>query len=536
MAIAGNLSVALSLNSARFRQGLDRARRQTETFTQRLNRNLRGVTRGFSGLTSAVAGLGAVLGTRELLANADQLVKNADAAGIAFEAYQMLQFGFEQSGISAEAFSRAATNVGRALLNAERGLNTSIRQFEELGLNIDDLLRLNPEQRFLAVVRAISEIEDPAERSARAAELLGRQFGNVAINIDNVVEAGAGLTPINEMAARSAEMVNDAMNRLGTAFQNLTTNILAPFLARFVPFVESMSQFAGEHPRITQLGIAITALGASLALLGGPITVVSGAIVLLVTNLDRLRMATANLLNSSGFLREFFVDLGRILNLVDAEDREGAIERLTNNVMAVAMGLDDVSTTATDVASTVMQATTAISDLGDEAESVATNQLSSFEATLQNAMDTASRISEVGSRVFDGLADGLTEFVTTGMFNFANFARSIIQDLIRIQIRAGLVRLFQGGGLFAGFFQQGGRIPSGQVGLVGEAGPEFVRGPAQVTSAVDTANILSSSGGSNVTLNITTFDSQSFDDYITSPRARESIAAAMDINNRDRGF
>ena len=237
MAIAGNLSVALSLNSARFRQGLDRARRQTETFTQRLNRNLRGVTRGFSGLTSAVAGLGAVLGTRELLANADQLVKNADAAGIAFEAYQMLQFGFEQSGISAEAFSRAATNVGRALLNAERGLNTSIRQFEELGLNIDDLLRLNPEQRFLAVVRAISEIEDPAERSARAAELLGRQFGNVAINIDNVVEAGVGLTPINEMAARSAEMVNDAMNRLGTAFQNLTTNILAPFLARFVPCV-----------------------------------------------------------------------------------------------------------------------------------------------------------------------------------------------------------------------------------------------------------------------------------------------------------
>src|SRR5690606_9200377 len=44
---------------------------------------------------------------------------------------------------------------------------------------------------------------------------------------------------------------------------------------------------------------------------------------------------------------------------------------------------------------------------------------------------------------------------------------------------------------FAGAFDKGGTIPSGQWGIVGEYGPEIVRGPAMVTSRVDTARALS---------------------------------------------
>lgn len=55
------------------------------------------------------------------------------------------------------------------------------------------------------------------------------------------------------------------------------------------------------------------------------------------------------------------------------------------------------------------------------------------------------------------------------------------------------------GGLFAGFFDKGGRIPSGQVGMVGEVGPELVRGPAQVTSRRETAQMMQ---GGGVTVNV----------------------------------
>jgi hypothetical protein len=54
--------------------------------------------------------------------------------------------------------------------------------------------------------------------------------------------------------------------------------------------------------------------------------------------------------------------------------------------------------------------------------------------------------------------------------------------------------------LFSGFFANGGTIPQGRFGIVGEAGPEFVGGPASVTPR----------SGTNVTYNINAVDARSF--------------------------
>lgn len=47
---------------------------------------------------------------------------------------------------------------------------------------------------------------------------------------------------------------------------------------------------------------------------------------------------------------------------------------------------------------------------------------------------------------------------------------------------------------FAGNFDEGGNIPAGQFGIVGEYGPEVVNGPANVTSRKKTADLLGESG------------------------------------------
>ncbi|MBL0320198.1 MAG: hypothetical protein IPP74_13060 [Alphaproteobacteria bacterium] len=47
-------------------------------------------------------------------------------------------------------------------------------------------------------------------------------------------------------------------------------------------------------------------------------------------------------------------------------------------------------------------------------------------------------------------------------------------------------------------YDKGGFIPAGQVGLVGEVGPELVSGPARVTSRADTAAMF----GAKPTVNI----------------------------------
>jgi len=63
------------------------------------------------------------------------------------------------------------------------------------------------------------------------------------------------------------------------------------------------------------------------------------------------------------------------------------------------------------------------------------------------------------------------------------------------------------GNLFAGFFADGGFIPRGQFGIVGERGPELVSGPAQITP-------MDQMGGS-VTYNINAVDARSFQELLT---------------------
>lgn len=62
---------------------------------------------------------------------------------------------------------------------------------------------------------------------------------------------------------------------------------------------------------------------------------------------------------------------------------------------------------------------------------------------------------------------------------------------------------YQGSGGSVGLYEHGGMIPAGQVGVVGEAGPEFVRGPMAVTSARTTADAHKGrNGGKEVVINI----------------------------------
>lgn len=51
-------------------------------------------------------------------------------------------------------------------------------------------------------------------------------------------------------------------------------------------------------------------------------------------------------------------------------------------------------------------------------------------------------------------------------------------------------------------YDKGGRIPAGQLGIVGEYGPEIIQGPANVTSRKDTAEMLNKNGYTNITVNV----------------------------------
>ena len=136
-----------------------------------------------------------------------------------------------------------------------------------------------------------------------------------------------------------------------------------------------------------------------------------------------------------------------------------------------------------------------------------------WQDAFKTYKDAAENAADRGAKAFQTFTksaeDAIVNFVKTGKLSF----RDLISDLLEQSLRANIQGLFSGifnpgsktGGktedIFAGFFANGGLIPSGKFGVVGENGPELVSGPAQVTPM---------NGGGNVTYNISAVDALSF--------------------------
>lgn len=116
-----------------------------------------------------------------------------------------------------------------------------------------------------------------------------------------------------------------------------------------------------------------------------------------------------------------------------------------------------------------------------------------------------------------GLADAIMGANTLGDV-FSRVADQIIADLLRIAIQQTIIRplaegLFGGGGgggggllsAFAGFFADGGRIATGQFGVVGENGPELAfagPGGVDIVSNSDSRKMMEGAGGGGVNVSI----------------------------------
>jgi len=202
---------------------------------------------------------------------------------------------------------------------------------------------------------------------------------------------------------------------------------------------------------------------------------------------------------------------------------------LIRDVVKITFGTDIQEILKTTFANGVF----AVGNFGDESKNIV--------GDLATGIGTEMKTSE-GS-IFDFASNGLTTmtgFVKGVLNNFSTLGGGIINVLGTafeyltggfssvFGSLSGLIDGFFGfvGGMIGGiteipFMAKGGFIPQGGAAIVGEAGPEIVRGPATVTSAEETADILTGGvpgGNVNVSFNISTVDARGFDELLTSRR------------------
>jgi len=160
-----------------------------------------------------------------------------------------------------------------------------------------------------------------------------------------------------------------------------------------------------------------------------------------------------------------------------------------------------------------------------------------FNKRLEEFFAFAPTQMENGAQIFESLLGNMTsaldKFVSTGKLSFKDLTRSIIQDMIRIQLRAQMISLFSSmfnfagatavssysdtGGISESVFNpraraNGGPVDAGMPYMVGERGPEVIV-PRTNGTVIPNNQLGSAMGGqTNVTNNyINAIDVKSFE-------------------------
>ena len=118
-----------------------------------------------------------------------------------------------------------------------------------------------------------------------------------------------------------------------------------------------------------------------------------------------------------------------------------------------------------------------------QSRSFAQGWTDAFNQYVDSATNAANRAGEVFNSITGNMSSAIDKFVETGKFSFGDFARSVIQDMLKIELKAQATQLFKtmlggAGGILSGIgsilgFAGGGNPPVNKPSLVGENGPEL---------------------------------------------------------------
>lgn len=268
-----DLAAKLTLDKSEYEKGLDTAEKDAGTFGSK-----------FAGAlgTAGKIGVGAItaLGTataaagKMLVDNAGQVAEYGDSIdkmsqkiGISAEAYQEWDFIAQHSGTSMESLK---TSFKTLATQAQSGS----KEFEQLGLSLEDVQKMSTEDLFKAVVNGLQNMEEGTERTALASKLLGRGAIELGALLNTSAEDTEAMRKqvhdlggvMSNDGVKASARYQDSLQNMQTSMAGLKNNLMGNFLPGIADVMDGLALlFSGDSSGMQAVNQGIDTIVTTIA-------------------------------------------------------------------------------------------------------------------------------------------------------------------------------------------------------------------------------------------------------------------------------
>lgn len=180
------------------------------------------ITAAIASLASAAVSAGKALWDlgKETIAEGDRIAKTSRQLGIASDAYQELAYAVGLGGASEQDFDTALRQLNKQMEAATAGNGKAVKAFQSLGISMSEVRAMNPEEMFMRMSDALSEVDDVAAKTRTTMAL----FGEGGVKVATALSGGSAAIAKMRDEARKAGYVMDgkALSQSEEATDNFT--------------------------------------------------------------------------------------------------------------------------------------------------------------------------------------------------------------------------------------------------------------------------------------------------------------------------
>ena len=529
MAIISRLAVLLGLDAGEFNANLGKAKDKVEGFSAGAKLSLGAVAVAFTA------------SAREAINFADKINDVAKANEMSVQSVLRMSQALSTNGGNADDAGKLMASFANKIDEAAQGSSKAQKAFLSIGVSLKDLKTLAPQELFEKTIKSLAGVEDTAKRNALAMDMFGRAIRGVDIKgmadeFEKTKNQFAGSDEIFKSIGNSVDRLDrffmnlkvTLANNLGPAFEYVTIAMenwqksAQNTVNRFAEIRKEAGWWAawkdkegfGKYEFAERGSVQGANVPGIMSGIGG---IAAPKKDVRAVELDEKQKAELKRLKEIAEKQEEFYR--KELQISEAKrqrnQKEAELIFLTENEKKLQLELFDIEQKrkllvlekkmnqeqANEFAQSEKKRAQEDYQIAQSQRTFEFGWRKAYASYVENATNAAKMGEQAFVSVTSNMEQALDNFVSTGKLKFGDLARSIISDLIKIQMRAQITSMFGSLGSIFGFgggggggkaftggiklmpthlpttnpfgFADGGEPPVGMPSMVGERGPEL---------------------------------------------------------------